>query len=365
MVSITSNISWNASVSGNWFTINTTSGANNSILSISVPSHYKSEARTGSIHITGGTLSGIVSITQTGFSGLLAYYPFNGNANNEVNIGYNGLISGPTLTEDHTGNPESAYSFDGQTNLIDLGTELGNFGKGDFSLSYMFKLEGSKGSFFSPDIKQNQYVLSKNGTDLFSGLLITPSGEGKLILRLWVNNRGISTPNENKFDNNWHSVVVIKSNNVVSTYYDGIFSTSTFSDPININNFEPLYIGASTAMGPTLTYFKGKIDEVRIYNKALSETEANQLNTLNSVTGINDFDINQDIVISPNPAKTKLIISNHEGSNASIYNILGVLVLKTEITSNPIDIASLQSGLYLVHIEKNGKKAIIKLVVEK
>ena len=50
-------------------------------------------------------------------NGLIAYYPFNGNANDAV--GANNMVSyGCTLTADRFGNPASAYSFDGVTNYM-------------------------------------------------------------------------------------------------------------------------------------------------------------------------------------------------------------------------------------------------------
>ena len=47
--------------------------------------------------------------------GLLAYYPFNGNANDESGNGNNGIVNGATLTTDMHGNANSAYNFDGNT----------------------------------------------------------------------------------------------------------------------------------------------------------------------------------------------------------------------------------------------------------
>jgi len=43
---------------------------------------------------------------------LVAYYPFNGNANDESGNGYHGTVNGATLVADRFGNPNSAYSFD-------------------------------------------------------------------------------------------------------------------------------------------------------------------------------------------------------------------------------------------------------------
>ena len=53
-------------------------------------------------------------------SGLVAYYPFNGNANDESGNGHNGIDSGATLTTDMFGNPNSANSFDEISNILVL-----------------------------------------------------------------------------------------------------------------------------------------------------------------------------------------------------------------------------------------------------
>ena len=46
--------------------------------------------------------------------GLVAYYPFNGNANDESGNGNNGTVNGATLTTDRFGNTNKAYSFNGK-----------------------------------------------------------------------------------------------------------------------------------------------------------------------------------------------------------------------------------------------------------
>jgi len=52
--------------------------------------------------------------------GLVAYYPFNGNANDMSGNANNGTVHGATLTTDRFGNPNSAYSFDGLSNYIEV-----------------------------------------------------------------------------------------------------------------------------------------------------------------------------------------------------------------------------------------------------
>jgi len=51
-------------------------------------------------------------------SGLMAYYPFNGNANDASGNGNNAVFNNASLTNDRFGNPNSAYSFNGIDNYI-------------------------------------------------------------------------------------------------------------------------------------------------------------------------------------------------------------------------------------------------------
>jgi hypothetical protein len=69
---------------------------------------------------------------------LVAWYPFNGNANDESGNGNNGTVNGATLTTDKDGNENSAYSFDGNDDIIDL-PELDNkIGTPGYSTTYSF-----------------------------------------------------------------------------------------------------------------------------------------------------------------------------------------------------------------------------------
>ena len=56
-------------------------------------------------------------------SGLAAYYPYNGNANDESGNGNHGTVFGASLTTDRSGNADSAYSFDGVNDYIDIGKD--------------------------------------------------------------------------------------------------------------------------------------------------------------------------------------------------------------------------------------------------
>ena len=52
-------------------------------------------------------------------NGLVGWWPFNGNANDESGNANNGTVNGATLTTDRFGDSSSAYDFDGN-DLIDI-----------------------------------------------------------------------------------------------------------------------------------------------------------------------------------------------------------------------------------------------------
>ncbi len=63
------------------------------------------------------TMAQVPSYVPT--NGLVGYWPFNGNANDESGNGNNGTVNGATLTTDRNGNGNAAYSFDGVDDYID------------------------------------------------------------------------------------------------------------------------------------------------------------------------------------------------------------------------------------------------------
>ena len=72
-------------------------------------------------------LSSIAQVpTYVPTSGLVGWWPFNGNANDESGNGNNGTVNGATLTSDRFGEVNKAYSFDG-SNLVSNFITLSNF----------------------------------------------------------------------------------------------------------------------------------------------------------------------------------------------------------------------------------------------
>jgi|GEM_PF-3643386 len=211
-------------------------------------------------------------------SGLVAYYPFNGNANDESGNGNHGSVSGATLIEDRFGVTQSAYSFDGNDDSIIISD----------GTSFNFDQYLTLSLWVNPDATQNQHaaIIDKSHSHDSNGGYIkswTLQGDGQ-----GANNYLFGyIHNDTSYDipvsvvaSTWNHVVIIKENDVLKYYLNGTFiaSEQQANALIDSNNSNPLVIGNTNNWS---RYFSGLIDDIYIYNRALSESEIQQLYQLN------------------------------------------------------------------------------------
>ena len=212
-------------------------------------------------------------------SGLVACYPFNGNAKDESGNGNNGTVNGANLTTDRFGKVDNAYNFNGSSSYIDIpSNKLQN---PTFSYSAWIKpnsLPQSGIAFFIFSVGSgsgdqgiglnNGYT---NGTDGFTGGGYLDVGENAFC------QQG-ALPNVNQ----WYHVVVIRSTDKYSVYVDGVFicSTAILAKP-------PFY-GTGTAQTTIGSRWnKGQfsdcvIDDLHLYNRPLNAAEVKALYDGNS-----------------------------------------------------------------------------------
>ena len=78
-------------------------------------------------------------------NGLVGYWPFSGNANDASSNGNNGTVNGASLTTDRNGNANSAYSYDGVNDYIQVPHSSSISITGDITMSAWVKTNGSNG----------------------------------------------------------------------------------------------------------------------------------------------------------------------------------------------------------------------------
>jgi hypothetical protein len=215
-------------------------------------------------------------------NGLLAFYPFNGNASDESGNGNNGLVNGAILDSDRFGNQLSSYLFNG-TNYITISNK-NLISNGAFSISCWIKL----GTLFANNF-DNTIIgqWSSNGDQKF--LLSFREQNSYRGIGFYLNNGAtqFSYYNTNWIPSltNWYHIVAVYSpGNFVETYLNGhLFYSSTINKiPSPASTFNPLntpiQIGFSTTLN-RLLYFVGNIDDIKIYNRELSIYEISYLYT--------------------------------------------------------------------------------------
>lgn len=212
--------------------------------------------------------------------GLVAYYPFNGNALDESGNGNNGTVYGATLSPDRFGNSDSAYRFDGVNDYVDLGNgpdlDLGAAGS-SYSVGAWFKTSGNVGPYGDHIIGKAPTIV--NQPDPYNIVLYDPQ------VAFLVNTPGAvqtisSACCQTYADNVWHYAVGVRENNVLSLYVDGLLVAGPANFSIsNARSTANTYIGNYTATPASGELFTGLIDDVRIYSRALTPDEIQELYT--------------------------------------------------------------------------------------
>jgi hypothetical protein len=207
-------------------------------------------------------------------NGLVGYWPFNGNANDASGNGNNGTVTGATLTTDRFGSVNNAYSFKDDYIVIPSSNNL-NIRQGSIS----FWLITNDTSLMVP-IKRNnynnasneQFSFALNHSNLFSLKYNSSCQPG-----LGWNNYG----GRNSFlsDSNWHMITVTFSSDI-KVYIDGFLISNVKAPSQNTDEcFGDIQIGREWSNYPN--YFNGKIDDIGIWNRVLTETEIKALYNAN------------------------------------------------------------------------------------
>jgi len=201
--------------------------------------------------------------------GLVAYYPFAGSANDESGNGYYGTVSGATLTEDRFGDADSAYSFDGNDHIV-----ADNFPDITESVTFAAWLYvGHTGG------RVGGYVLNKGKYLVPETYSILVSESRLPQVRVHVNGGDylIAESSQPLEFEDWTHVAGVfdRTASTLDLFIDGQSKDSQTASGALDQNSESLYFGSDH--GNALTTWEGRIDEVHIYSRALTDAEVREL----------------------------------------------------------------------------------------
>lgn len=194
--------------------------------------------------------------------GLVAYYPFNGNANDESGNGNGGVVTGAVLTTDRLGSVNSAYSFNNNGDAVIIGNPTA-FQLQDFSIAAWVKRGSSSIAGYGAGGDGGIFDYGSQGFGL--GMFVNGR---PYLTKVGVDNVDATSA---VTDLSWHHVVVTKIGSDVAFYIDGV--NSGFAQYYNNFQFDTnIAIGTRGDLSPSASFI-GSIDEVRLYNRALTATE--------------------------------------------------------------------------------------------
>jgi len=213
-------------------------------------------------------LFGMIGKAQVNLqNGLVAYYPFNGNANDESGNGNNGIVNGATLTVDRFGKSNSAFSFNGAANYISVQNNS-LLCPQNFTLSLWFYSTSSipfgtlLNKQYGSTVGQSYDIYFQFGTLMFTvdGSVNELSHIGTIAQDTWYNVLCVFDPNSNSS----------------KLYVNGLFVAQGVASTVQYDT-HPLIIGAESDNNSVYNFFGGSIDDIRIYNRPLNEAEIQAL----------------------------------------------------------------------------------------
>lgn len=213
-------------------------------------------------NIFGGTVSSNALLSLSGsidptWNGLIAYYPFSGNANDVTGNGNNGTNNGAILANDRFGNSNSAYLFDGSISYIDFGSPSDLAFTSNFTVTAWCNFSGGS---------QNPRIISYGFDSGYE--ILTDGTAGARSFHLNCNSPGFSSP-ASYSQNVWYSVASVIQDGIGYLYVNGVLvGSGAINTPIYMAG---LQIGRKSAN--TTDFWGGSIDDVRIYNRALSSND--------------------------------------------------------------------------------------------
>jgi hypothetical protein len=257
------------------------------------------------------------SISQSG--NLAAYYPFNGNANDESGNGNNGFVYQAVLTSDRFGNPGKAYYFDGINDYIQV--------QNNFSLNFQNSITINFWMQPAEFFEREAYPISHGNWENRWKISIT-NKKIRWTIKTTSGIKDLDSESELVLDS-LYNVTAIYDGNDFEVYLNGeLDAFSTFTGNILTTNIDLIF--AQVLPGSSSYNFKGILDDIRIYNYALSYPEVKSLYDINTditennqLTSVDNF-LYQNY---PNPFNNESVIkfslTRRAYLSLTIYDMLG------------------------------------------
>lgn len=328
-------------------------------------------------------------------SGVVAHWPFTGNALDKSSNSNNGKTNKVTLTKGKQGATNTAYLFDTTDSYIGVPYKS-NMNVSNISICAVIKPKN-----FYTDVCQGNYIISRGtqGTPghYFSGFFDNAYNDcsvadtnyfvfcGQAGTYIKPSNTMQSTTRVHT--NNWYCFVMTFDGTTGKYYVNGSLVHSFTGWTAMGSSSDSICIGSYPWGGSSFPYnFIGTIDDIAIYNRALSDSEISNYCTKAPLIGVEDTTDNPDtttnaaliinnqsntVYIYPNPNEGHFSVSgtlNAESVNFEIYNTVGTLVHKTAAKAakkninTTLDVKHLPNGMYILKVLSENHTQTIRFI---
>ena len=215
--------------------------------------------------------------------GLVAYYPFNGDAKDESGNANDGAVYGASLTEDRFGNAGKAFGFDGESDYITIpDNTMLRLSNTDFTISTWIYETDRNASYVDAILAKRESGNAVGWIWGVRGNLATD--EGAVHYQVSGGTDPSTNSNQKISLNSWnHVLLVYNFNDRTAKIYINSELDKTVSEIPTPNSLTQaaLFIGKNSS---SETYhFHGIIDDVRIYSRILSEEEISYLYNIDRI----------------------------------------------------------------------------------
>jgi hypothetical protein len=309
--------------------------------------------------------------------GLVGWWPFNGNANDESGNGNNGTLNEATLTTDRFGIANAAYSFNGTSSYINVGnaTLLKRY-QNDFSISAWVR-PSAFSTLYSQALVSNRTVDNKGSMLAIGGTYNNIQGKPTLVVNGGASSSSVSAINILALAA-WSHVTVTyqfagSNNNVVELYVDGALVGSGLVDNTLDPGTQLTYFGYESYSNPnTSHYYNGLLDDIGIWNRMLNADEIQSLYTGGATqtnTHINRTP--EGVLVYPNPncGQFTLQLELQGLVHLRMVDVRGALVHNEAFqafgarTIRSMDLSRLTPGIYTLHIQDAGGSSQQQVVI--
>ncbi|MES2558463.1 MAG: LamG-like jellyroll fold domain-containing protein [Bacteroidota bacterium] len=314
----------------------------------------------------------ILSMQLVQAQNLVAYYPFSGNAADSSGNGYDGRDSNVVLTTDRFGMAGKAYSFNGN-GMIDIPTiALQN---NNYTYSVWAKIANLPASGAGMALlsigngsaigDQHIFLGNQYSTPVLTGFAAgSYTNPSQFPLPPNIVKKG-SLPQTNQ----WYHLVAVRDTvrRKLSLFIDGVKIGEDTLKIWKAGYAIPCKGNIGVRVPGNFQYFKGTLDDIRIYNYAFTDADVITLyNTEKVATGVASISaVNHSLNVYPNPSNGVVnVTANNFAGMLNIFNAQGLLVHTQTEFDGATEIAGLNAGVYFCAIEDyQGNREVIKFII--